>query len=471
MSFSEEWAEDDAGGGAIVAQLKAITLDPLGLIRRRWIWMVSSCVIGILATASFYFTLKPMYLAKATVLVSNQQIPEEFVRSTVSGLDSLSNINAMAGEILSHKNLGKLIEKYDLYSDERAEIELADIIASMRKNISIAPDDTVRGSRRGQENASIFSIEYSSADPEVAAVIANQLAAGFINSSIRRRNQQARTTTEFMERELTRAERKLREIKTTITKFYLTHRGSMPMDQETILRKLERLETHRQNLSDQILSEEERLAAPRTAGYGGTAEARLADLKLSLISQRSLHTDEHPNVIALQQQIEQLEDQREEVNQLYEESKLAHDARLAVVERGLEHLRLEFSEIDGEMAALDRRATQIPENAEAFEALTQDSRVLEENYLEFLRKVQDAKLAEELERSQQGPRVSVLDPASTPSEPIRSSARYLQLGIVGSFLLALLIALLAELVDPTVLNPEHFEHIGDPPMLGSIYTR
>ena len=471
MSFSEEWAEDDAGGGAIVAQLKAITLDPLGLIRRRWIWMVISFVIGILATASFYFTLKPMYLAKATVLVSNQQIPEEFVRSTVSGLDSLSNINAMAGEILSHKNLGKLIEKYDLYSDERAEIELADIIASMRKNISIAPDDTVRGRRRGRENASIFSIEYSSADPEVAAVIANQLAAGFINSSIRRRNQQARTTTEFMERELTRAERKLREIKTTITKFYLTHRGSMPMDQETILRKLERLETHRQNLSDQILSEEERLAAPRTAGYGGTAEARLADLKLSLISQRSLHTDEHPNVIALQQQIEQLEDQREEVNQLYEESKLAHDARLAVVERGLEHLRLEFSEIDGEMAALDRRATQIPENAQAFEALTQDSRVLEENYLEFLRKVQDAKLAEELERSQQGPRVSVLDSASTPSEPIRSSARYLQLGIVGSFLLALLIALLAELVDPTVLNPEHFEHIGDPPMLGSIYTR
>ena len=120
MSFSEEWAEDDAGGGAIVAQIKAITLDPLGLIRRRWIWMVISFVIGILATASFYFTLKPMYLAKATVLVSNQQIPEEFVRSTVSGLDSLSNINAMAGEILSHKNLGKLIEKYDLYSDERA---------------------------------------------------------------------------------------------------------------------------------------------------------------------------------------------------------------------------------------------------------------------------------------------------------------------------------------------------------------
>ncbi|MCH7867367.1 MAG: hypothetical protein IH881_06685 [Myxococcales bacterium] len=472
MSFSEEWAEDEAGGGAIVAQIKAITLDPLGLIRRRWIWMVISFVIGILATASFYFTLKPMYLAKATVLVSNQQIPEEFVRSTVSGLDSLSNINAMAGEILSHKNLGKLIEKYDLYSDERAETELADIIASMRKNISIAPDDTVRGNRRrGQENASIFSIEYSSADPEVAAVIANQLAAGFIDSSIRRRNQQARTTTEFMERELTRAEGKLREIKTTITKFYLTHRGSMPMDQETVLRKLERLETHRQNLSDQILSEEERLAAPRTAGGGGTAEARLADLKLSLISQRSLHTDEHPNVIALQQQIEQLEDQREEVNQVYEESKLAHDARLAVVERGLENLRLEFSEIDGEMAALDRRATQIPENAEAFEALTQNSRVLEENYLEFLRKVQDAKLAEELERSQQGPRVSVLDPASTPTEPIRSSARYLQLGIVGSFLLALLIALLAELVDPTVLNPEHFEHIGDPPMLGSIYTR
>ncbi|MBW2293817.1 MAG: protein tyrosine kinase, partial [Deltaproteobacteria bacterium] len=81
-----------------------------------------------------------------------------------------------------------------------------------------------------------------------------------------------------------------------------------------------------------------------------------------------------------------------------------------------------------------------------------------------------AKLAEELERSQQGPRVSVLDRASPPSEPIRAGMRYLQLGLAASIGLAFLAALLAELLDPTVLSPEHFEYVGDPNMLGSIYS-
>ena len=116
MSYDHEWADDEAGTGAIVAQLKAIAVDPWGLIRRRWAWMMVSMVVGIGATAAIYLTLKPTYAAEASVLISNQQIPEDFVRSTVSGLDSLSNINALAGEILSYNSLSKLVEAHDLYA-------------------------------------------------------------------------------------------------------------------------------------------------------------------------------------------------------------------------------------------------------------------------------------------------------------------------------------------------------------------
>lgn len=474
MSFDHEWAEDEAASGAIAAQLKAIALDPLGLVRRRWTWMTISLAVGLSATAAIYLTLKPMYAAEATVLVSSQQIPEEFVRSTVSGLDSLSNINAMAGEILSYNSLNKLIDTHGLYSEELLNRELSDIIVSMRENISIQPGQSIGGNRRrGQENASIFLIEYISADPETAALIANELAAGFIDSSIRRRNQQARTTTQFMERELARAESELREVKTMTTEFQRVHRGAMPMDQETILRKLERLESHRQGLNTQILSEEERLAdlrsEPGSTG-GNRPETRLVEFKLALISELALHTDEHPNVVALRRQIQQLERELGDVNRIFAESDLAHENRVAQALRGLESLRLEEAKIAEELTKLDIRAAEIPANAEAFDALTQNSRVLEENYLEFLRKVQDAKLAEELERSQQGPRVSVLDYATPPTEPIRSSARYLQLGIAASIALAIAAALLAELIDPTVLSSEHFEYVGDVPVLGSIYS-
>ncbi len=476
MSWDADYgSDDDQASGAIIAQVKAIALDPWGLVRRRWLWISLSLVLGTAGTAGMYLTLKPMYAAEATVLVSNQQIPEEFVRSTVSGLDSLSNINAMAGEILAYKSLSTLIEDHALYREELKTLELSDVIVEMRENIAVRPGQSIGGNRRrGQENASIFLIEYISADPNAAAIVANELAAGFIDSSIRRRNQQARTTTEFMERELTRAETELRDVKAMITQFQQKHRGAMPMDQETILRKLERLETHRQGLNEQILSEEERLAELRSQsrGVGGDApEQRLAELKLQLVALLATHTNEHPNVVALRRQIQQLEGELGNVKEIFAESGLAHEHRVTVGMRNLESMRLELREIDTEMTDLDTRAAAIPQNTEAFDALTQNSRVLEEKYLEFLRKVQDAKLAEELERSQQGPRVTILDHASPPSDPIRSGTRYLQLGIAASIGLAILAALLAELIDPTVLNDEHLEFVGAGPVLGSIYTQ
>ncbi len=474
MSFEPEWAEESGGGEAIAAQIKAIALDPVALIRRRWLSMAILFALGLTATASLYLTAKPTYAALATVLVSNQQIPEEFVRSTVSGLDSLSNINAMAGEVLSNNNLSRLIGEHHLYEEELLDAELSEVIALMREDISIAPGEGVGTQRRRPENASIFVIEYQYVDPVAAADVANALSAGFINSGIRRRNQQARTTTEFMERELSRAESSLRDVKTMITEFQQAHRGSMPMDQETILRKLERLEIQRSSLNLQILAEEERLASLRSedsvAGESNP-ETRLVEMKLNLVSQLALRTDEHPSVVALRRQIQQLESELGDVREVFAESELANQTRVRLAVRGLANMRLEIEKIDTEMANLDTRAAEIPANAEALDALVQNAQVLEEKYLEFLRKVQDAKLAEELERSQQGPRVAMLDQAAPPTEPVRSRGRYLQLGLAASLALAFFAALFTELfMDPTVLSSEHLEFVGDVPLLGSIYS-
>jgi len=474
VSRDNEWTEDDATRDAIGAQFKSLAMDPRGLFRRRWLLMLVSLLLGISATTWVYLSLEPMFAAHATVLVSTQQIPEEYVRSTVSGLDSLQNINATAGEILSFNALSKMIDEHQLFEEELKVLERSEVIGIMRSQISVTPGENIGGSRRrGPQSASIFLIEYIDANPHIAALVANNLAGDFIDLSIRRRNQQARTTTEFMERELERAEAELRDINSMITSFQETHRGSMPRDQETILRKLERLESHRIGLNEQIMAEDERLAALRieiAAAGGANPENRLSNLKLELVSQLAILTNEHPNVLALRRQIQQLEDELGDVRKIFARSELAHENRVSAAMRGLASLRLELQEIDNEMAQLDARAGKIPANAEAFDALTQNSRVLEENYLEFLRKVQDAKLAEELERSQQGPRVSVLDRAAIPTEPTRSGTRYVQLGIACTIALCLLAALAAEMIDPTVLSEDHFEYVGNAPVLGSIYS-
>ena len=93
--------------------LLAISKRPFGIIRRRWHWMVLSIALGGVATAAIYSLQLPRYEAVATILVSSQQIPEEFVRSTVSDLDSSAEINVLLAEAFSQSVLLKLIEEYD----------------------------------------------------------------------------------------------------------------------------------------------------------------------------------------------------------------------------------------------------------------------------------------------------------------------------------------------------------------------
>ena len=75
--------EREGGGNDPAAQLLLVIQDPIGAIQRRWFWMLLAGIAGLVATAAFVSSLKPTFVAEATVLISSQQIPEDFVRSTV----------------------------------------------------------------------------------------------------------------------------------------------------------------------------------------------------------------------------------------------------------------------------------------------------------------------------------------------------------------------------------------------------
>ena len=55
------------------------------LIKRRYlIFVLASVPVFIIATA-VAFKLPSIYIAKSTILIESQQIPEEYVRATVTG--------------------------------------------------------------------------------------------------------------------------------------------------------------------------------------------------------------------------------------------------------------------------------------------------------------------------------------------------------------------------------------------------
>lgn len=462
-----EWGvEPEGGGNDPVAHLLRLAQDPLGAARRRWPWMVAACIAGLVATAVFVTSIEPTYQARATVLISGQQIPEDFVRSTVRE-GSLANLNAMVAQVLSQNNLSELIEKHHLYPKLQGKAPLIEVINTMRGAIEIAQDRKIASN--DSDRSQIFAISYVSKDQDLAATVANELASDFVDAGIERRAQQARQTTEFLRRELTRAERELRDINAKIGQFQRDHRGELPGDLETTLRKLERLEQQRESLTRQISAQEDRiLVVSGRKGDATAAEQTLADLRAQLARELSVNTEEHPNVIALKRRIELVEKQLGNGGTpLPVPANSDRALRLESERRDLEQLRKQLAAASAEIAELDKRVDRIPVVGEDLSALEEKAVVLRENYLDFLRKVQDAELAQTLESAQQGPRVTVLDQAQRPAGPTQPPWLIAVVGVVASLLLGLVVAVALEVLDPYVLASEQLEPLAAAPAIGS----
>ena len=108
-----EYNGENEGGGS---GLPAFLLDPMGVVQRRWLWMLAALGVGLVVTVIAALMWPLQYVAQSTVLFSSQQIPQEFVRSTVRE-DSIANINAMAGKVFAQENLVRLVEEQHLYPE------------------------------------------------------------------------------------------------------------------------------------------------------------------------------------------------------------------------------------------------------------------------------------------------------------------------------------------------------------------
>ncbi|MEM7410555.1 MAG: hypothetical protein AAF430_10015 [Myxococcota bacterium] len=459
MSREEQdpWGEEESLG------IPEFLFDPAGVARRRWLPVVICFVIGVMATVGVTYAWKPTYVALSTVLITSQQIPREFVKSTVQE-DTLSNINAMIGKILSTQNLSNLIDARDLFQAQRETTPRIALVNEMRSNIEAYP----LPSHSKRASSIVFAISYESEKPAEAADIANALAALFVESSISRRNRQAQRTTAFLRQELRRDEDELREQGRLISEFRREHRGNLPGELETNLRKLDLLTSRRESITDQVAEKQNRLLEIASTGAAVPSESRvlLEELQRQLARELAAHTDEHPNVIALRERIVRLNEVVASGGLGGENSQM--NIVLASERREIARLQGTLAKIDEDVAIVNERIDATPGIAEQLTALEQKEGVLRDDYLSSLRKVEEAELAESLESAHQGGQVSVLDEASRPSSPVRPRWMIALIGFAASIALALGIAVLLELIDPVVATARHLENLSEGPILGTL---
>ena len=294
-----------------------------GIIRRRlFIFLVAAIPVFMIA-AAVAFLLPPIFVSKSTILIESQQIPEEYVKATVSGYVE-ERLQTITQGILSRSNLMKIINDFNLYKEMREKYAIEIVLAKMRKDINL---EIIRAGGSRQRGAAIaFTLAYEGKEPATIQKVCNVLTSLYLEENLKKREAQATRTTQFLEQELNAIKQQIDDYGSKISAFKQANIGVLPeysqinrqaldqlsrdLDQNiTRIRTLRERKTYLEGQLATVKASPVASAADGDTTAASNPEERLSALRLRLISLRSNLSDKHPDVIKLTREIAELETQ------------------------------------------------------------------------------------------------------------------------------------------------------------------
>ena len=297
--------------------------DVLGIVRRRKGLMALVFVTLLSLSVAVALLLPAVYRSTATILIKEQEIPQELVRSTVTSYAD-ERIQVISQQVMTRVTLLNLVDKYSLYGKARQRETSEEIIDRMRRDIRLMPisaEVTDRRTGSPVKSTIAFTLSYDSEVAANAQKIASELTTLFLNENVKNRQQKAADATSFLEEELARVSQHISEVEQQLSDFKSRNQGRTPdlslsnaVGTERTEAELQRVDRELGFLAERRAQFEAQLAdtrprMPLSANGGGVQEPdeRLRSLQLQLTSAKAQFSDNHPDVRRLQREISTLQ--------------------------------------------------------------------------------------------------------------------------------------------------------------------
>lgn len=290
--------------------------------RRRWP-MAATAVVVVVIAAAVAVLLPPAYRSTATILIEEQEIPPDLVRTTISSYAD-QRIQVISQQVMTRSNLMQIVEKYDLYPRQRKRETTEEILERMRKDIKldlVTADVIDRRSGSKTSAAIAFTLSYDSENPEKAQKVANELVSLYLNENLKNRQQQVAETSTFLSEEAERLSAHISEIESRLATFKKKNMGRLPELAQLNLQIRDRAEAELSDVDRQLQSVEERrfyldsqLAqikpnSPIVSSTGERildADERLRALDAQYAGMAGVYSEQHPDLIRMRREMEAL---------------------------------------------------------------------------------------------------------------------------------------------------------------------
>jgi polysaccharide chain length determinant protein (PEP-CTERM system associated) len=458
--------------------------------RRKWL-AVLVFALPFVAAVSVIVALPPMYRSTAVVLVDRQQVPEAFVRPTVTS-ELETRLQTISQEILSRNRLEALISRFGLYPALRKQGSNEEVVEKMRKDIGLQLKTAEARGRAGATTA--FTLSYRGRDPQTVALVTNTLASFYIEENLKVRERQAAGTADFLKGQLAATRKRLDELEARVSEFRKRYLGELPQQMQANMATLENLNTQlRLNSDGQVRAAERRdsltalvaeaASSPQSFGAapGGPTlaephAARQARLRLELASAQARFTQEHPTVLRLK--IELAATEQEPPSSSGPDAAAAGPTSpyamrlreaLSGTESEIKVLKAEEQRLRATIAAYQARLENTPKREQEFQEVSRDYESTKQLYDSLGKRHEEAQLAESMEQRQKGEQFRILDlavPSQIPAAPNR--LKLLVVSLVLSVGLAGAVLMLAEMLDTSFHSTDELGKFSSIPVLASV---
>lgn len=438
----------------------------------RW-WILLTGLGTLLLVVTGLSFVPSVYRSQATILVVEQQIPQNMVAS-LSNVTGTQKLQALTQEVLSRSSLLKIINDTHFFEEKNLPPDLA--VELFRKSIGIVPTDA---NHDGSFNA--FTISFSAPTPGMAQEVTRMLSTLFIERHSEAQVNRANSTTTFLKERLTEKRKRSAELEKQIQDFKIRHAGKLPDSRMSNETRMSDLRTQLQNtLSNLSRAKQQRIIWEST--LSGSLNGRLTRLKTERTSLLAGFTPKHPEVIKRDQEITQLERilANLQAGMSVPEELLGRSAvgdpiasqLLGQIEANrleVENLSQDQKRFEAMMADLQRNLNLTPAIEQQLAGLTRESEGLNQEIAKLDGMDQQSALAVDMERRQQGEQFRQLDIPILPLKPVSPARFKISAGAaLGGFVLGFILAFWVDMRKGCFQTEQQIRRKFSPPLVLSI---
>ena len=470
-----------------------------GAWRFRWIALVVAWSVAIVLWVGV-FLIPDVYQASARVFVDTKTTLSEVTRGITLEDDVGTQIQRVRQALLGGPELQKVAEDTGLISAGLTPIARQTALETLRDAVDISGN---------VQSAGVFTISYTNRNRQKSLTVVDRLLNMFVEGTLGGKREGSQQAQQFLVTQIADYERRLSAAEERLADFKKKNVGLMPGTQgdyfsrlQTEMENLSKAQTtlglavrRRDEIGRQLQGEKPFVstgpaaatAGPVTAtmasGGGDDTASRIRETQAHLDDLRLRFTEKHPDVIATEQTLKELEKRQQEeikaaqegdisaagrsglaANPVYQSIQLQYDQAQVDVATAQQ----DISDRQQRIASLRTYMNSAPEVEAQFAKLNRDYDVTRAQYQALLDRLDRAKLGEEAQATGIV-RFEVIEPPSASFKPVAPKRRLL---IVGAFIVALGagggVALLLHLLSPVFLSVRQLSAVTGRSVLGAV---